>query len=69
MEDEIKGKEFMIIRIAVQVKEGKVAYNCNNDRRKGQKDKREGIPMHDEWPAKEAERFDLYGNLTKSKEI
>ena len=48
MEDEIEGKEFMIIRITVQVKEGKVAYDCNNDRRKGQKDKREGVPMHDE---------------------
>ena len=46
-----------------------MAYNCNNGRRKGQKDKREGVPMYDEWPAKEAERFDLYGNLTKSKEI
>ena len=64
----IKGKEFVIIRIAVQVEERKVAddrddYNC-----KCQKDKRMEVPMHDEWPANETVVFDLHRSGTKPKE-
>jgi hypothetical protein len=69
VKDKIEGKELMVICIAVQVEERKVADDRNDCRREGQKDKRKGVPMHDEWPAKEAEGFDLHRNLTKSQEI
>ena len=69
MKDKIEGKELMIIRIAVQVEERKVTDDRNDGRRECQKDKRKEVPMHDEWPAKEAERLYLHGNLTKSQEI
>jgi hypothetical protein len=69
MKDKIEGKELMIIRIAVQVEERKVSDDCNDYRRECQKDKRKEVPMNNEWPAKEAEGFDLHGNLTKSQKI
>jgi hypothetical protein len=69
MKDKIEGKELMVIRVAVQVEEGKVADDRNDDRREGQKDKRKEVPMHDEWPAKEAEVFYLHGNFPESQKI
>ena len=69
MKDKIEGKELVIIRVAVQVEERKVTDDRNDCRRECQKDKRKEVPMHDEWPAKEAEVFDLHRNRTKSQEI
>jgi hypothetical protein len=69
MKDKIEGKELVVIGVAVQVEEGKMAYDGNDDRREGQKDKRKEIPVHNEWPAKKAEVLYLHGSRTKSQKI
>lgn len=55
----------MIIRITMQIKQGKMAYSCNDCGCECQKYKRKGVPMHNEWPTKEAEGFNLYSNIGK----
>ena len=69
MKDKIEGKELMIICVAVQVEEGKVTDDRNDGRRECKKDKRKDVPMNDEWPAKEAEVFDLHRNRPESQKI
>lgn len=55
--------------VTVQVEERKVTDDRNDGRRKYQKDKRKVVPMHDEWPAKKVEVFDLHRNRPTFQEI